>query len=191
MKDIKDYIRVTDVLFPFSGLKGIDPEILRKAADRGTRVHTICDAVIQGMGIPGIDEDIQGYLNSFFLWAAGKKFLTKPDRFFHDSFMLTGECDGLYMDQENKIVLIDFKTPLKESKTWPLQAAAYRMLASHDYDFPLEIDRAEFIQLKKNGTAPTVYTYPLEPHLADFLLAFEAYKKFFLNASEQSFLDYL
>ena len=62
------YTRVTEVLAPFSGMDKIPPEILQRASERGTKVHEICDAIISGMGCPEIQDNLQGYIDSFKKW---------------------------------------------------------------------------------------------------------------------------
>jgi hypothetical protein len=37
------YARVTEILQPYTSFDGIDPAVLAKAADRGTRVHKYCE----------------------------------------------------------------------------------------------------------------------------------------------------
>ena len=173
MKDIHDYTRVTDVFFPFSGLKDIDHQILQRAADRGTLVHNICDAIIADIGIPSIPKEAKGYIKSFELWATGKEFLPKPDRFFCDDLMLTGECDGLYKEGD-KIILFDLKTPAAESKTWPLQGSAYCYLAEKE---GIHIDRLEFVKLSKDGQEPIVFVY--EYNFEMYLHCLHTYRYFF------------
>jgi hypothetical protein len=184
MKDISEYIRVTSVLYPFSGLSKVDPEVLRKAAERGSQVHAICDAMIGQMGIDRIDPSLEGYIESFKKWLP-KVFLDKPPRFFCDTYGLTGECDAIYED-ENGLVLVDFKTPVKEGKTWPLQTSAYAYLARlAGYD----IQRVEAVKLCKNGNAATVYTY--EEDMDTFLSCLDLYKRFFRQKEEENIIDLL
>lgn len=184
MKDIRDYIRVTDVLFPLSGLKSIDPIILKNAAERGSKVHAICDAIISDMGMDIIPENIEGYINSFMKWMP-KNFLDKPDRFFCDEYGITGECDCIYRDGDH-LVLVDFKTPVNESKTWRLQGSAYSYLAKKA-GYP--ISRIEFVKLSKVGDSPKVYTYEEDFDL--FLKCLDVYKYFFKNGSQEEYLKEL
>jgi CRISPR/Cas system-associated exonuclease Cas4 (RecB family) len=143
------YTRVTEVLAPFSGMDKIPAQILQRAAERGTKVHEICDAIISGMGCPEIPENLQGYIRSFQQWGY-RDFIVKPNRFYCDDLHITGECDAIYQDGKG-LVLVDFKTSVKESKTWVLQGAAYAYLARKSgYD----IQRVEFIRLVKDGIYP-------------------------------------
>jgi hypothetical protein len=81
MHKISNYIRVTDVLYPFSNLSHIDPSILKNAAHRGTKVHEVCSAIMENLGVLELDDSVAGYITSFEKWAQGKKGLKRPDRF--------------------------------------------------------------------------------------------------------------
>jgi hypothetical protein len=179
------YTRVTDVLFPFSGLKAVDPEILRKAAERGTKVHEICDALIEEIGVGQIDPSLSGYVASFESWYEGKLFIPKPKRFYCDTYKITGECDAVYI-QDGHLILVDFKTPVKESKTWKLQASAYSYLAEKN---GYQLKRLEFVKLCKQGNEAQVFLYKENFDL--FLKCLEVYREFFEGAEQENFLDYL
>jgi len=184
MKDINDYTRVTEVLFPLSGLKSIDATILKNAAERGRKVHVICDAIIENLGTGPIEEYIQPYIDSFNEWIP-KDFIEKPKRFFCDEYKITGECDAIYKDSDG-LVLVDFKTPVNESKTWKLQGSAYSYLAKK---VGYNIKRIEFIKLSKTGAKPKVYVY--EEDFGMFLKCLEVFKYFFKNSKDENPLDYL
>ncbi len=178
MKD--NYTRVTSILYPFSGLSKVDPHILKNAADRGTKVHEICDALMNELGIFEMDDNISGYITSFSSWLTGKTFIKKPDRFYCDKLMITGEVDGIYKEGKD-LVLFDIKTPVKESQTWELQGSAYSYLAKlAGYD----IKRIEFIKLDKKGNEPVVFTYKENMEL--FLKCYDLYKIFFKNMDKQN-----
>ncbi len=185
MEPIKEgYTRITTPLYHFSGLSKIDPEVLSRAALRGSKVHEICDAIIEGLGIPAFDDEISGYIDSFISWN-DKHFIQKPERFYCDEYMITGECDGIY-EEEDGLVLVDFKTPLNESKTWMLQASAYMYLAKKSgYD----IKRIEMVKICKKGNPPKVYVY--EPNFELYLSCLFVYEYFYKNAQEENVLDYL
>ncbi len=166
------HTRISDVLYPFTDLSNIEPSILMNAARRGTVVHTFIDSLLAGTDLIGLDAAIRDYaeedehfssekskvmlaLNSFNHWHPGKKFIKKPERFFCDTHYITGECDGIYEDDEG-LVLVDYKTPASESKSWLLQGSAYSYLAKlAGYD----IKRIEFIKLSKSGAQPKTFKY--------------------------------
>lgn len=180
---LKEYARVTDVLRFCSSLQNIPEDVLKRAADRGTRVHEACDALILGIGIKP-DEEIKGYVESFRKWYP-KDFIDKPDRFYCDKYMITGECDGIYKDGED-LVLVDFKTPIRESSTWNIQLSAYAYLARNE-GYP--ISRIEVLKLDKQGKEPKVYVY--EDQFEVFLGCLSAYRYFHDGKEQENYLDYI
>lgn len=180
-----EYLRVTSILYPFSGLKGIDPAILANAQERGTKVHEIIDAFEAGIGLIDIEKYLEGYFKSYSKWAEGKVFKSKPERFYCDELMITGEIDAIYLDGSD-LVIVDYKTPAKESKTWAMQATAYSYLAKKS---GFKIKRVEFIKLDKTGEKPIVYTY--EEDLDMFLTILKSYRYFYKNQDKENILDYL
>lgn len=173
-----EYLRVTEVLAPFSGLSSIPLDILQAAAERGTKVHEICDSIIQGLGEFGVEEHLEGYINSFIIWKQGKKFIPKCNRWYCDELGITGECDAI-CESQNGLVLVDFKTSSRESKTWPLQGSAYAYLArKNGYD----IKRIEFVKFSKEGDEPEIFVY--EDCFDLFLKCLEVYRLFFKKKKE-------
>ena len=178
-----EYSRVTDVLYPFSGLTQISSDILRKAGDRGTAVHEICDAIINGLGVNKMAE-FQGYIDSFMSFFQGKSFLEKPNRFYCDQYMITGECDGLYKSEKG-ITLFDLKTSGKEGKTWRLQGSAYAYLAKQK---GITVNEIVFVKLDKSGKEPKIFSYEYDFDM--FLKCLEMYNHFFKDV-KLDYLDYL
>jgi len=185
----KKYTRVTDVLSPFSGLKNIDPAILKNAGERGTLVHKLIDSEIMGMDGP-IPEHVRGYMNSYYQWNVGQKFMDKPPRFFDDDLMLTGEIDALYVNDDGGLTLVDFKTPANQSKTWALQGSAYCFLARCA---GFDITEIEFVKLSKTGGKPKSYFYykDFKKNWKTFQGCLDAYRHFYADSEEESYLDYL
>jgi len=181
------YTRVTTFLYPFSGLRDVPPYILEAARERGTIVDMITQAVWDRIGVPSYDDKFHGYINSFDQWRKGKKFLDRPDRFYCDKYMITGEIDRIYEDTDGKLVLIDIKTPASESITWHSQASAYSYLCKlGGYD----ISRIEFIQLRQNGDEPKICHY--EEDFESFLVDVRIYNKYFRNRkTDQMNLDWI
>jgi hypothetical protein len=203
MREINLYTRVTEVLYPFSGLKDIDPEVLKNAADRGTAVHKICDSLVLKLGKFDLEDLVKEYcrnhehfekekklvekfVESFEKWYEGKNFLKKPDRFFNDEHMITGECDLIYKDDYNRVVLVDLKTPASESKSWLLQGSAYSYMAKKENH---NIDIIEFIQLSRTGAKPKCYRYKEQFEL--FKSHLDSYRYSFKNSVKEDLMDYL
>jgi hypothetical protein len=174
-KPRENYTRVTNILYPFSGLDKIDPCVLAYAADRGTRVHKICEGIIQGLGEIGVDEETQGYVDSFKQWwAIGHDVIMMEQRFWDDELEITGQVDLIIRRPSGLLGIVDLKTSSKPSKTWPIQGNAYAYLAKKSKHW---INEIQFIHLNKNGGAPRIYDYPVDPAL--FLSVHSVWSHFF------------
>ena len=186
-RKMEDYIRVTEALSFLGGFYAIPADVLANACERGTAIHAYCDAEILGIGIPKIRPDWLGYFDSFLHWHEGKQFLPKPDRLFCDTHGITGEIDGLYKDGDD-IVLFDFKTPLRESKTWCLQLSAYAYLLSL---IDIKVTKIMAVKLDKSGEQPKVYEYEFE--FETYVECLNIYKRFFKKKKDDydESLDYL
>jgi len=174
----ENYTRVTAVLSPFSGLDKIDPEVVRKAGERGTLVHKICEAIISNIGEFG-SEDVKGYITSFKKWwEQGHEVVEMEKRFYDDELKLTGQID-LILNTPDGLAIVDLKTSYKPSKTWKAQGSAYAYLASKG---GYNIKKIYFLHLNKFGKFPMIYEYPVDDNF--FLNIFEVYKYFFGEEDE-------
>lgn len=184
MVDRKEYLRVTEILSPFSGMQKIPSYILKNASERGTKVHELCTAMMDELGLDTFEPVYKGYIDSFDDWRKGKKFLERPSRFYCDEYKITGEIDGLYK-QKKTLVLFDIKTSQKESKTWSLQGSAYSYLCKKN---GYNIDKIEFIQLSKHGDTAKIYVY--EENFDLFLKCVDVYNEFFKDMKSEYLEDY-
>lgn len=167
------YTRVTTVLYPLSGLHLVPQFILKAAAKRGEIVHNTCSAIMEDIGYPSYEDKYAGYIDSFLKWNEGKKHIENPKRLYCDTHMITGEADDIY-EENGKLVLVDWKTPEKESKTWISQGSAYAYLCKQaGYD----ISRIEFVKLSRKGDFPTTFVY--ENRFDKFLRNLETYNEYF------------
>lgn len=173
-KQREDYLRVTSVLYPFSGLEKIDADVVAYAAERGTKVHKICEGIIAGFGEIGVEDDTWGYIESFKKWyELGHDIVEVERRFWDDDLCLTGQIDILMEDREG-LCIVDIKTSSRPSKTWPAQGAAYAMLAKKaGYD----IKKIIFLHLNKHGKAPKLFIYDVDDTF--FLAILRVYKHFY------------
>lgn len=173
-KSRENYLRITQILYPFSGLSKIDPDIVAKAANRGTKVHKICEAIVEGLGEIGVDDETALYVESFKKWWATNPVVIEMEkRFWCDDLQITGQVDFILETPEG-LAICDLKTSYKPSKTWAIQGAAYAYLARlAGYD----IKKIIFIHLSKLGRAPKFYEYPLDDYF--FLSILRVYNYFF------------
>jgi hypothetical protein len=173
-KSRENYIRVTNVLYPFSGLQSIDADILEHAAERGTKVHKICEGIMAGLGEIGVEDETWGYVESFKKWwEKGVDLVLMEERFWDDDLELTGQVDMIIKTEEG-LAIVDIKTSSKPSKTWEAQGSAYAYLAKKSgYD----IKKIFFLHLNKHGKEPKLYEYPVDDSF--FLAVYRVYKHFY------------
>ncbi len=173
-KSRENYLRVTNVLYPFSGLQNIDADVLANAAERGTRVHKICEGIVLGIGEIGVDEITWGYVESFKKWwATSIQVISMEQRFWDDEHQVTGQVDFI-INTPDGLAIVDIKTSSRPSKTWEVQGNAYAWLARNaGYD----IKKILFLHLNKHGKEPKIYDYNVDPGF--FLAVLRTYKHFF------------
>lgn len=170
----ENYIRVTNVLYPFSGLQAIDADVVANAARRGTKVHKICEAIASGLGEVGIDDESWGYVESFKRWwSKGIDIAEMERRFWDDELRITGQVDFITKTEEG-FAVVDIKTSSRPSNTWQCQGSAYAYLAKNaGYD----VRSIQFLHLNKHGKEPKVYEYPVDDSL--FFSVLRTYRHFY------------
>lgn len=178
MTDLNQYLRVTEVIAPFSGVEFVPKDLLQMAADRGTLVHDQIENFLSPLGIVEQYDHIDGYMKSFYdFWESwtGKDIIAMEERLFCDEKMITGKFDLLCRSGDSFCIL-DWKTSSKpQKKSWRLQAAGYRYLASSKYD----VDQVIFVNLKKNGLPATLHKFDTyEEDLGTFFKCLDLYKYF-------------
>ena len=171
---------VTTVLSPFSDFSMVRPEVLKLAAERGTRVHAACAIYAKGLWAdcalwPGDGP----FFDSFLNWAnmAGIEFVSIEEEFTDSGLGYMGHPDAVvYIPGDQGLTVIDYKTPMSISRTWHPQIAAYAHLArKHGHD----VRRGLAVRLRRNG-GPAITTeidVDGEPWAA-FLNALGAFKYF-------------
>lgn len=173
-KSTENYLRVTQILYPFSGLQFLDPEVVAHAAERGTKVHKICEGIVLGIGEIGVDEETQGYVESFKKWwGRGIKLIEMEKRFWDDKLHITGQVDFI-IEEDSQLVIVDIKTSSRPSKTWAVQGAAYAYLAKNA---GYSIKRIYFLHLNKTGKEPKIHEYMVDDSF--FFAVFKTFIHFF------------
>ena len=176
---------VTRALNPFADFSGIPPAVLAHAAERGTKVHAICAALAQGLWAPDIPEECAGYVESFQGW-----FESRVEAVAGCEIELVDEAIGFEghpdlicrLKGDERLTLVDLKTPATKNRLWVAQLAAYRHLARLA---GFDIDRVGSLRLKKNGAPPIFDEYQhSERYFAAFTSALNAYKFFSVQKGE-------
>lgn len=170
----ENYLRVTHALYPFSGLQNIDADVVAYAADRGTRVHKICEGIISGLGEHGVDDETWGYVESFKQWwGDGHPVQAMEQRFWCDTHKITGQVD-LIIQTPDGLCIVDLKTSYKPSPTWAAQASGYYYLTSQA---GLDIKKVVFLHLSKHGKEPKLFEYPCDSSF--FLAVLQVFNHFY------------
>ena len=174
------YLRVTEVLQPFSNFDGIDAVTLANAANRGSRVHSYCEAHALGLFVEEIEEDCKNYVEVFKTWfdEMVTKVLHTEVRLNSERYRISGAFDLIaILKGDTEPSLIDYKTPLTASPTWQLQTAAYRILIEEE--LKLSVSRRLCVMLPKYNKDVKIVEFT--NHLQDqqlYLKALELYRFF-------------
>lgn len=184
-----NYLRVTEIIKPFSGVEFVNEQILQAAADRGTRTHDYIEAYLCGFETDIVDEDVCGYLKSFKIFWEDHKHLYnagirhKEMRLNCDKIHVTGQIDFI-VEINDRTYLLDWKTSSKFQKSWYLQGAAYRYLAEQN-GFA-NVDNVLFVKLNKDGSKPSLYkSEEHEKNLEIFFKCLDLYKFFEMDKTRK------
>lgn len=170
------YISVTTALKPFNSFGHIDPEVLARAAHRGTRVHKACSAYVNGLYVLPFDgfeyfESFKAWYDNYVNWA----FFVER-KFQDDSYRFFGHPDLVCRLIDNRELVVDFKTPVTESPLWKAQLAAYLHLVRKKRG---TVQESMVLQLRPDGKMARGITYQYHDNdFAAFLSALNAYRYF-------------
>lgn len=145
------YPSVTEILSPYSDYSHIPPAVLAKAAERGTLVHSYCEAISKSEWMPNPREDLAGYVQSFQRWfnMFVDEVIMSEEELEDSDLGYCGHPDLIVRSKSlGGIILIDIKTPAIVYRTWGPQIAAYERLARQDYP---SINRMGSLRLDKAG----------------------------------------
>jgi len=171
---------VTKILSPFSDFSKIRPEVLQRAADRGSRVHAACAIYAKGLWADCALYPGDGpFFDSFMKWSdmAAPEFVSVEEEYADPHLGYMGHPDAVvYIPGDQGLAIVDYKTPMSISRTWYPQIAAYAHLArKYGYD----VRRGLAVRLRRNGglAIATEIDIDGEPWAA-FLNALGAYRYF-------------
>lgn len=169
---------VTQILGLFQDFSRVPPDRLREAQERGTAVHAICAARLQGLWVPSIPDHLQGYIESFEQWVPFVEQIFMVEQRLHHPLGYTGQMDLLACIRGDRSpAVIDFKTPLTSNPIWRAQLSAYYRLVADTTEY--KPSRTLSVRLKKDGKPPAIDAYDFNPRdFAAFIQALNAYKYF-------------
>ena len=148
---------VTTIMKPLDNAlyKGIDDDVMRIAAERGTAVHNAAENYVL-YGIEDIAVKYQGYFEAFLkFWDECRpEPLAAESRLYHKILRYAGTADLPCIIEEKK-VLIDYKTSAEVNRMLTgVQLEAYaKAYESHGFRF----DEKAIVHLKADGTYRMVW----------------------------------
>ncbi len=149
------YPRVSEIIrVQNQELRNIPIEIVKAAAERGTKVHGYCTAHARSLWVGDeIEPEYKPYVDAFIGWYDENviEIVESEFRLYDDNKIFTGEIDMLVKMKDNTITLVDIKTSHTRSRTWGLQLAAYLHLC--DISTKYDICRVINLHLKKTFSA--------------------------------------
>ena len=175
---------MTAPLSVYNDFSMIAPAVLKNACERGTRVHRYAELYANDEYFPDLDKSDEacGYLESFKAWfdAAVKRVVSLEIRLYSDVLKLTGAIDAVVVIHgSEEPVIVDYKTPAMESKSWALQTAAYKWLYNEQASTEILAKRRIALMLKKDGGKAKVCEYTNSGDLKTYMGALEAYRHFY------------
>lgn len=171
-------VSVTQVLGVYADFSKVKPEVLERASQRGTAVHSYCAAYAQKLWVPTVPSDCDGYVISFRKWFdfMVKDVLFVEQRFYHPSYHYGGMPDLGVVLKDGARCLIDNKTPVALQKTWKAQIAGYLELVRANN---IPMDKGGSLRLDPNGKMAKLDWYLEEAlYFNAFLSALNAYRFF-------------
>jgi hypothetical protein len=165
------FVSVTQALQPWADFSRIPPAVLEAAAVRGTAVHDACATIARGLPLINVPNEIDGYVISYRRWfdLMVDEVLMVETRLVDLDFGYNGEPDLVIRAKNQKIVLVDNKTPVQLIKLWRLQCAAYCALVSKNGMVPA---RSGSLRLHPDGGIAKMDYY--DNSLADFNMFLQA-----------------
>ncbi len=132
----------------------IDPVMLHKAADRGTRVHEAIELIDQGIWAP-TEEDTAGYIQAYQRWKTDfePEIIATEWRGYHRSMLYAGTVDKIATlpKQGEDMAIVDIKTSAAYIPFLvDVQLAGYAQMIE---SWPgMKIDSTWGLQLKPDGS---------------------------------------
>ena len=142
---------VTTIMKPLSAslYDGVDEEVMRRAAERGTAVHNAIENYLK-FGIEDIDFGYEGYFEAFLKWYREHdvKPLATESRVYHRTLRYAGTAD-MPAIVDGKVICVDYKTSASVNKMLTgIQLEAYaKAYESHGINF----DGKAILHLKNTG----------------------------------------
>ena len=143
--------------------------------EQGQQIHAFCKAYAKRLWFPFHSDYIDGYLDSFRRWfdLVDKVLLT--EEYLESS--LWGFCGTVdvvcTLKHDERIVLVDYKSPLAYNRSWDLQTAGYKILYEEKHND--KVERWGSLRLREDGGV-AIFNEARPESVRAFLGALEAQK---------------
>jgi len=158
----KSWPSVTQVLGVFTDFSMIREDVLKHAAERGTKIHSAIAAHLLGLWSLPLDIEAQPYFDSFRRWAdlMVDKVVFVEEEIVCDCYGFKGHPDAtLILKGESLATVIDWKSPISEAPTWELQLSGYSHLVEKHYKPNTSIGRCGCVMLSPKGSQAKMKEY--------------------------------
>lgn len=132
---------------------------MQAACDRGTAVHEYLHYYALGLWSPR-PEGHEGYCESGERWidAHVKKVISAEQEYIDKNLGYLGHPD-LLAETDMGLLLPDYKTPVTEQRSWPIQLAAYQNLICKKHRYKLDNVIPGALMLSPTGGAAKFKPY--------------------------------
>lgn len=177
----KYYIRVTEMLKPWTSFGNIPQEIIDAKSEIGTNVHEAINMHVLGLPVPNLTEREQKYFDSYLKWEEKEEptFIHTEERYYDDDKMVTGQIDAVVnFPGRTQGRILDFKTSSKASLLhWHIQLGWYHLLCLKN---GLKVDEtACMLQLKDNGSAAKIHNFIIDTEITEICLSLHKVYNYF------------
>jgi len=167
-----NYTRVTTPLSKYNDFSSVDPLVLHKACERGTKVHRYCELHMLDEYFPEPDKELAGYVESFKKWydTMVSELISTEERYYDTKLKITGAIDIVaVLKGDRHPTIIDIKTPALAGKTWRLQLAAYKHLYNIQESSSIPAERCLSLRVDKEGKKAKINEYTSDYDLNIYL----------------------
>lgn len=162
------------------GFERADKE-MKRAADRGTAVHSMIELFLNNDPTPTLEFPDDGHVACFnqlrIYLRKIDNILTQESALWSDTMRVAGrvDCVGEY---KGKLAIIDFKTSTNDKaarqvQDYYLQTTAYALMFQERYN--IQIDNIVILMAVEKGALPLIFQQPVEPYIEPLLRRINTY----------------
>ena len=170
-------ISVTTVLSPFFDASKIRHDVLEFATRRGSAAHSACAAYARNLPV-FLTDGAEPYFESFKNWFdryVKRALFVEAEFSDPNTYGIIGHVDLVAELVDDRIVVVDYKTPAVESASWRAQLAAYCYLVKPVVG---EVEGMALMLSGEGRAARAIHYKQQASDFANFCAALQAYRAF-------------